>query len=323
MNLSDLQNSRSADTARDRAAKQPKGVFAFLARITGYNALTAFRHARQDRKTEQDHRLQTVALARRHGREMENFSHQERGLNALDKRERRSLETGLRRDVFRRIAAPARTMPAQELTPAQRAKAEKSRRIAEEFQKSAAPRQPGRDALALTPEQRAKIAEFKRTAAEISTPAKKQQRGQDSVRPAPERGEKMPVDRGRLSAAPGITKKPQDRISPKFNEAAGIEPALPPGSLSAEFKEKAEKPVPAKTEKPASEKTADPRLREIKENAADLTAPAPKALDLAKEFRKRAGKTGGEKERDQEGQDRGGSRDKHYRQPPPDFSLRR
>ncbi len=324
--LSDLQNSRSADTARDRAAKQPKGVFAFLARITGYDALTAFRHARQDRKTEQDHRLQTVALARRHGREMENFSHQERGLKALDKRERRSLETGLRRDVFRRIAAPVRTMPAQELTPAQRAKAEKFRQTAEEFKKSAAPRPSGRDALELTAEQRAKIAGFKRTAAEISAPAKKQPRGQDSVRPAlePDRGEKIPSERGRLTAAPGIEKKPKDRISPKFNEAAGIEPALPPGSLSAEFKEKADKPVPAKTEKPASEKTADPRLQKIRENAADLTAPAPKALDLAKEFRKRAGQTRREKERDQEGQDRGdAARDKHYRQPPPDFSLRR
>ncbi len=322
--LSDLQSARSADIARDRGAKQPKGVFAFLARITGYNALTAFRHARQDRKTEQDFRLQTAALARRHGREMENFSHQERGLKALDKRESRSLETGLRRDVFRRIAAPAKTKTATpELTPEQRAKTDKARQMADQFQKAAAPRQPGHDALELNEEQRAKIAEFRRTAAEISAPAKKQQRGQESVR-APERGEQIPSERGRLSAAPGLTKKPQDHLSPKFNEAAGIEPALPPESLSAEFKEKADKPVPAKTEKPASEKAADPRLRETKENAADVTTPAPKALDLAKEFRKRAGQTRREKERDQEGQDRGGgTRDKHYRQPPPDFSIRR
>ena len=312
--LSDLQNSRSADIARDRGAKQPKGVFAFLARITGYNALTAFRHARQDRKTEQDFRLQTVALARRHGREMENFSHQERGLKALDKRERRSLETGLRRDVFRRIAAPVKTRTAApELTPEQRAKTEKARQMAEQFRTASSPPLPG--ARELTPEQRATIADFKRTAAEITAPAKTQKRGQESVR-APERGEQIPLVRGRLSAAPGLTKKPKDEISAKFNEAAGIEPAPSSGSLSAKFKEKAEKTAEKKQiasppEKPASEK------------AAELTPAARKALDLAEEFRKRAAPTRPQKERGQEGQDRGGSRDKHYRRPPPDFSIHR
>jgi hypothetical protein len=313
--LSDLQNSRSADIARDRGAKQPKGVFAFLARITGYNALTAFRHARQDRKTEQDYRLQTAALARRHGREMENFGHQERGLKALDKRERRSLETGLRRDVFRRIAAPVKTRTAApELTPEQRAKTEKARQMAEQFRTASSPPLPG--ARALTPEQRAKIADFKRTAAEITAPAKTQKRGQESVR-APERGEQIPSERGRLSAAPGLTKKPEDEISAKFNEAAGIEPAPSSGSLSAKFKEKAEKTagkkqIPPPPEKPASDK------------AADLTPAARKALELAEEFRKRATPPRPQKERDQGGQDRGGgSRDKHYRRQPPDFSIHR
>jgi len=335
--LSDLQNSRSVDTARDRAAKQPKGVFAFLARITGYNALTAFRHARQDRKTEQDHRLQTVALARRHGREIENFSHQERGLTALEKRERRSLETGLRRDVFRRIAAPARTKTVTaELTPEQRTKADKARQMADQFRTVASPSRPGREAFELTAEQRAKIAEFKRTAAEITAPAKTQQHGQESVR-APERGEQIPVDRGRLSVATGLTKKPPDKISAKFAEAVRMEPAPPPGSLSAEFKEKAGKAAPAKVEKPgekkqippppekpASEQAGGARLREIKENAADLTPAARRALDLAKEFKERAAPTRRQKERDEEGHDRGDtSRDKHHRQQRPDFSVRR
>jgi len=313
--LSDLQTARSADTARDRGTKQPKGVFAFLARITGYNALTAFRHARQDRKTEQDFRLQTAALARRHGREMENFSHQERGLKALDKRERRSLETGLRRDVFRRIAAPVKTRTAApELTPERRARTEKARQMAEQFRTASSLPLPG--ARELTPEQRAKIADFKRTAAEITAPAKTQKRGQESVR-APERGEQIPLERGRLSAAAGLTKKPEDEISAKFNEAAGIEPAPSSGSLSAKFKEKAEKTaekkqIPPPPEKPASEK------------AADLSPAARKALDLAEEFRKRATPSRPQKQRDQEGQDRGGgSRDKHYRRPPPDLSIRR
>ena len=143
--LSDLQSARSTDIARDRAAKQPKGVLALLSRITGFNALTAFRHARQDRQTEQVHREQKDALARRHAREMENFRHHDRGLTALEKRERRSLETALRREIFRTIAAPAKTRtPVPELTPAQA----RALQLAEAFRAASAPRRPGQKSFA-------------------------------------------------------------------------------------------------------------------------------------------------------------------------------
>jgi len=308
--LSDLQSARTAEVARDRAAKQPKGLLALLGRITGFSALTAFRQSWQDRKREKEYRLQTAALARRHEREMENFKHQERGLTALEKRERRSLETGLRREVFRTIAAPAKLAPVRtaELTPAQRAKAEKSLQIAEEFRKTASPRQrqPTPDSLDLTPEQRARIAEFKRTAADLSAPAREKQR-----------------------AATGTAKKPQVSLSPPFNEAARAAPATE--SLSAEFKERAAKPektdgkkqAPSPSESLAADSAGSQRLRDIKENAADLTAAQRKALNLAKEFRERAGQAGPQKERDQEGHEQDSGREKHYRRPPPDFSLRR
>jgi hypothetical protein len=39
---------------------------------------------------------------------MQNFQHQERGLTSLDKRERRSLETRLRREALRQLARPDR-----------------------------------------------------------------------------------------------------------------------------------------------------------------------------------------------------------------------
>ena len=48
--LSDMQSARSADIARDRAARQPTGLMALLARITGFNAVTAFRQSWQDRE---------------------------------------------------------------------------------------------------------------------------------------------------------------------------------------------------------------------------------------------------------------------------------
>ncbi len=107
--LADLQNARSAAAVGDRAAKHPTGVLAFLARVTGFDALTAFRHLREDLRRNVEQRLQTAALVRRHRREMQNFRHQERALTSLDKRERRSLETSLRRDGLRQIARQDRS----------------------------------------------------------------------------------------------------------------------------------------------------------------------------------------------------------------------
>lgn len=300
--LSDLQNARNADIARDRAAKQPQGVLAFLARITGFNALAAFRQSWQDRRRDQEHRLQTAALARRHGREMENFRHRERGLTALEKRERRSLETGLRRDVFRAIAAPAKTMaPARELTLDQRTKIDDTRKLAEEFR---ARTSSGSSGMRLTPEQLAKLDAFKRTGGEVT--------------------------------AASVDKRPPGSLAPKFNEGAIPSPVPPPESLSARFNAKAGKATSEKAEKsadktqtpPPREETApktagDPRLREIKENAKDLTEKTREALDLAKEFKERAGQTRRQKDRDQEGHDRDTGREKHYRTPPPDYSFRR
>ena len=122
--LADMQNSSSAAVFRDRAAKQPKGVLAFLSRVTGFNALTAFRHAREDRRRIAEQRLQTAALVRRHRREMQNFRHQENGLASLDKRERRSLETRLRREALRQLARPDRASIRPEFAAAAAGKTE-------------------------------------------------------------------------------------------------------------------------------------------------------------------------------------------------------
>jgi len=116
--LADLHNARSAAVVQERAAKQPKGVMAFLARVTGFNALTAIRHAREDRRRTAEQRLQTAALIRRHRREMQNFRHQDSALVSLDKRERRSLETGLRREALRQIARQGRPTIQPEFTAA-------------------------------------------------------------------------------------------------------------------------------------------------------------------------------------------------------------
>ena len=106
--LTDLQSARGDAIVRARAAQTPKGVLAFLARITGFNALTAFRHERQDQQRHAENRQQTAALLRRHRREMQNFRQQDSSLTSLDKRERRSLETELRREALRQLVREGR-----------------------------------------------------------------------------------------------------------------------------------------------------------------------------------------------------------------------
>jgi hypothetical protein len=122
--LADMQNASSAAVFRDRAAKHPKGILAFLARVTGFDALAAFRHIREDLRRKVEQRLQTAALIRRHSREMQNFRHQEKGLGSLDKRERRSLETRLRREALRQIARPDRASIRSEFAAAAAGKTE-------------------------------------------------------------------------------------------------------------------------------------------------------------------------------------------------------
>ena len=106
--LTDLQSARSDTVVRARAAQAPKGVLAFLARITGFNALTAFRQERQDQQRNAENRQQTAALIRRHRREMQNFRQQDSALTSLDKRERRSLETELRREALQQLVREGR-----------------------------------------------------------------------------------------------------------------------------------------------------------------------------------------------------------------------
>lgn len=108
--LADMQSARSAAAVRDRAASHSTGVIAFLTRVTGFDPVTAFRNVREDLKRTVEHRLQKAALARRHRREMQNFKYQERALDSLDKRERRSLETSLRREGLRQIAREDRSI---------------------------------------------------------------------------------------------------------------------------------------------------------------------------------------------------------------------
>jgi len=248
--LMDLQSSRNAEIARQRAARQPKGVIALLARITGYDALTTYRQKRHDRKMDEEFKVQKDALARRHAREMEDFKHRERGLTSLEKRERRSLETSLRREVFRRIAAPEKARQ-PEKTPETKTPEKAAPLLAAQFREAAKPSR--------AQEQATKIADFKKTAAEITAPPKTETaHGKDAVQPVLKSLKPIFAD-----AATGAT---GEGLAAKFNEKA------------AEKKQALEKPV---IEKPAP---SAPENRK-----PELTPEQRRALELAQAFNERAG----------------------------------
>jgi hypothetical protein len=144
---------KGALSARLRA--QPKGIIAFIARITGMRLLIEHRHRKQDKERQMEHSRQRQALQRRHEREIDEFQHRYRALTAIEKREKRSLETALRREQFRLITRP--------------------KAVAQLKQAGKQTLGPG-----LTPEQRAHMQAMQRAGLDPETPAKRR-RSLDSV----------------------------------------------------------------------------------------------------------------------------------------------
>ena len=292
--LADLQGSRNAEIARQRSARQPKGIIALLSRVTGYDAFTTYRQKKHDRKMEEEFKVQKDALDRRHAREMEDFRHRERGLTSLEKRERRSLETTLRREVFRRIAAPEKVRTPEktpekaiekkppEIKKPEAKVPEKAAPLAAQFREAAKPSRAQAQA--------AKLADFRKTAVEITAPPKTEAaHGKDAVHP--------------------ILKD----LKPIFAEAAIASRGATGAALATKFNEKAagKKQAP---EKPVIEKAATPPPPESQK--PELTPEQRRALDLAQAFNERAG-IGRKKEHDEK------KHIKRYRRSAPDRSLRR
>lgn len=91
---------RGVREAREKA--KPGPVMAFIARITGFGLIVRGRQKRQDAQRASEHERQREALARRHHREIVSWRHREHGLASVEARERRSLETKIRREAFTR-----------------------------------------------------------------------------------------------------------------------------------------------------------------------------------------------------------------------------
>jgi hypothetical protein len=133
------QKLENSGIQRRRDAARPRPIMAFLMRITGFGRIMQYRRERQDAQRALVHKRQRDALDRRHEREMVDFRHREHALSSVEARERRSLETRIRREAFQRAAGvePKRDTdhPQRGLTPAQRAAVERFSQNAKDITK--------------------------------------------------------------------------------------------------------------------------------------------------------------------------------------------
>lgn len=136
--LKEMQRAHDTGVMTDRLRRQPKGLSAFLRRITGIQMLIDVRRRRQDEERARAQRRQTEALQRRHEREQQEIERRYHALAAVEKREARSLEIAMHRERFRAIAAgrePQERAPqkAPALTPKQQERADALERNARDI----------------------------------------------------------------------------------------------------------------------------------------------------------------------------------------------
>jgi hypothetical protein len=103
--LRDLQAHNHAEVAAERQGKQPKGLAAFLTRITGIVRFVAWAQDKADRKREAAHRHETDALLRRHTRELKEMERHYGALDRLEKRENRAAANAGMREEYRKLRA--------------------------------------------------------------------------------------------------------------------------------------------------------------------------------------------------------------------------
>jgi hypothetical protein len=135
---------------------------------------------------------------------MADFGHREKALNSVDKRERHSLETEIRRNAFR-LAVAGREMPAASPQTRER--------------KAASPAQDAeRQYPALTPSQRALLEKFRRSAKAVTKPETRDRASgdpADDLRAAIRRADELRKGKGK-----GTPKKPEGSLSDTFDKAA-------------------------------------------------------------------------------------------------------
>jgi hypothetical protein len=101
--LREMQSAGNEDVAASRSERQPKGLAAFLTRITGIGSLVAWAQNKADQKRESAHKRQTETLLRRHDRELKEVDRHYRALDRLEARENRAADNAARREGYRKL----------------------------------------------------------------------------------------------------------------------------------------------------------------------------------------------------------------------------
>lgn len=134
-----VQRDRNQKIAKERREREPKGLAAFLGKITGIMGITKQRQQEADAQRTKAQRENIGQLTRRQERESRDLARQFRALGRVEKRELRSLETKLKREVFAQRREAARAIPARTLTPEQQHKEHEFKENAREMTTPAEP----------------------------------------------------------------------------------------------------------------------------------------------------------------------------------------
>jgi hypothetical protein len=217
--LRDLQAAENTGISSDRIKRQPKGLAAFLTRITGIRMIAAHREMKEDRLRAGQHKEQAAALRRKHLREREEVNRRFRALDLVEKRELRSLQTAVNREQVRDIT----------VTPVRR--------------------QKKLEVPAITPEQALFIEQFRDNARDITDPApgaprdkeKNKGKGKGKSGGAVARVFNFLADhlgrqdsgtaggpKQKREARQKREKEPEKPAAPEFNKAARAEPEADP-----------------------------------------------------------------------------------------------
>jgi hypothetical protein len=105
--LRGMQAADNIDVAAARRERQPKGLAAFLTRITGIGSVVAWAQNKADAKREATHKQQTQSLLNRHDRELKELDRHYRALDRLEKRENRAVSTAVLREGYGKLRARA------------------------------------------------------------------------------------------------------------------------------------------------------------------------------------------------------------------------
>jgi hypothetical protein len=101
--LREMQSTENTGVAAARLDRQPKGLAAFLTRITGIGKVVAWAQNKANALRDATQKQQTESLLHRHARELKGMDRTYGALDQLENRENRSASTADRREGYRKL----------------------------------------------------------------------------------------------------------------------------------------------------------------------------------------------------------------------------